>query len=201
VAIFNVPCPSCGGTRAFAALSELRFLDALQFNPLLVAAIPLGLIGSLFRGFLKRYERFGWSLLAAAVAANWVLSLFVVAPARSLTGGKTGGLVTRVMETEEVNSFFQSTFGKPPVHVVRAPGRLELLGNHTDYNGGLVMSLAVDKYVYIAASPRNDAQVELASSSFPQARSFTSIALEKKSGARRGPITSRRPAEIARTRA
>src|SRR5678816_1118239 len=72
VAIFNVPCPSCGGTRAFAALSELRFLDALQFNPLLVAAIPLGLIGSLFRGFLKRYERFGWSLLAATVAANWV---------------------------------------------------------------------------------------------------------------------------------
>jgi galactokinase len=83
------------------------------------------------------------------------------------------------MDIEEVSSFFQDTFGKPPVHVVRAPGRLELLGNHTDYNGGLVMSLAVDKYVYIAASPRNDAQIELASSSFPQRERFFIDRIEK----------------------
>ncbi len=89
------------------------------------------------------------------------------------------GLVDWVMDKEEVSSFFQSAFGKPPVHVVRAPGRLELLGNHTDYNGGLVMSLAVDKYVYIAASPRNDAQIELASSSFPQREKFFIDRIEK----------------------
>jgi galactokinase len=76
------------------------------------------------------------------------------------------------MGKEEVISFFQKTFGAPPVHVVRAPGRLELLGNHTDYNGGLVMSLAVDKYVYIAASPRKDAEIELATTSFPQRERF-----------------------------
>ncbi|HEV8541820.1 MAG TPA: galactokinase family protein [Verrucomicrobiae bacterium] len=71
------------------------------------------------------------------------------------------------MGDQDLKAFFQSSFGAPPAHVVRAPGRLELLGNHTDYNAGLVMSLAVDKYVYIAATPRQDAIVELASTSFP----------------------------------
>lgn len=71
------------------------------------------------------------------------------------------------MGAQEVKQFFQKTFGVPPAQIVRAPGRLELLGNHTDYNGGLVMALAVDKYIYIAASPRNDGQIELASTSFP----------------------------------
>lgn len=74
------------------------------------------------------------------------------------------------MGQTEVKALFQKAFGKPPAVVVAAPGRLELLGNHTDYNHGLVMSLAVDKYIYIAASPRKDAIVELASSSFPDSR-------------------------------
>jgi galactokinase len=70
----------------------------------------------------------------------------------------------------EVRKLFQKSFGAPPAVVVEAPGRLELLGNHTDYNRGLVMSLAVDKYIYVAATPRNDAVVELISSSFPGER-------------------------------
>jgi galactokinase len=70
----------------------------------------------------------------------------------------------------EVQGLFQKAFGKPPAAIVEAPGRLELLGNHTDYNQGLVMSLAVDKYIYVAATPRKDAVVELVSSSFPGSR-------------------------------
>lgn len=70
----------------------------------------------------------------------------------------------------EVQELFQKAFGKPPAVMVEAPGRLELLGNHTDYNQGLVMSLAVDKYIYVAATPRKDAIVELVSSSFPGSR-------------------------------
>jgi galactokinase len=73
---------------------------------------------------------------------------------------------------DEVQKFYQEAFGKPPARVVRAPGRLELLGNHTDYNGGLVMSIAVDKYVYIAASPRGDGQIELVTTSFPERETF-----------------------------
>lgn len=70
----------------------------------------------------------------------------------------------------EVSDFFRKSFGSSPAVVVEAPGRLELLGNHTDYNRGLVMSLAVDKYIYVAATPRNDAVVELISTSFPKSR-------------------------------
>lgn len=83
------------------------------------------------------------------------------------------------MGSQEVKQFFQKTFGKPPVHTVRAPGRLELLGNHTDYNGGLVMALAVDKYIYIAASPSNDGRIELASTSFPERDLFYVDKIEK----------------------
>ncbi|PYK99164.1 MAG: galactokinase [Verrucomicrobia bacterium] len=72
------------------------------------------------------------------------------------------------MDTSAVNILFKQHFGYTPAHVVGAPGRLEVLGNHTDYNEGLVMSVAVDKYVSIAASPRTDGKVELVSSAFPQ---------------------------------
>ena len=67
----------------------------------------------------------------------------------------------------DVQTVFKRHFGYTPTHVVRAPGRLELLGNHTDYNEGLVMSVAVDKYVNIASAPRTDGKIELISSSFP----------------------------------
>jgi galactokinase len=65
------------------------------------------------------------------------------------------------------SGLFRKHFGYTPTHTVRAPGRLEVLGNHTDYNEGIVMSVAVDKYVFIAASPRTDGRVELVSSAFP----------------------------------
>jgi len=39
-----------------------------------------------------------------------------------------------------------------------------VLGNHTDYNQGLVMALAVDRYVFLAVSPRRDGRIELISS-------------------------------------
>jgi galactokinase len=70
----------------------------------------------------------------------------------------------------EAREVFQKAFGAPPTVMVEAPGRLELLGNHTDYNRGLVMAIAVDKYIYVAGTPRRDGIVELVSSAFPGAR-------------------------------
>src|SRR4051812_9421124 len=66
----------------------------------------------------------------------------------------------------EVQKLFKANFFHTPTHVVSAPGRVELLGNHTDYNDGVVLSLAVDKYIQIASSPRTDGRVELVSSAF-----------------------------------
>jgi galactokinase len=48
---------------------------------------------------------------------------------------------------------FQQTYGRAPVVVARAPGRIEFIGNHTDYNGGAVLGAAIDRYVWVAAAP------------------------------------------------
>lgn len=80
---------------------------------------------------------------------------------------------------EIIRQFFAQQFGSSPTCVVQAPGRLELLGNHTDYNEGLVMSLAVDKYIYMAAAPRRDGQVELASTAFKDREKFSFDRIEK----------------------
>jgi galactokinase len=74
----------------------------------------------------------------------------------------------------EIQELFTKEFGVPPQSVVQAPGRLELLGNHTDYNEGLVMALAIDKFIFMAAAPRTDGRIELVSSAFPGRESFRS---------------------------
>jgi galactokinase len=79
----------------------------------------------------------------------------------------------------DVQALFKKHFGHTPPHVVRAPGRLELLGNHTDHNEGLVMSVAVDRYIYIAAAPRTDGKIALVSSAFPQQEVFWMSELRK----------------------
>ena len=78
-----------------------------------------------------------------------------------------------------VNALFQRHFGHAPAHTVQAPGRLELLGNHTDYNEGLVMAIAVDKYVYVAAAPRKDDNVNLVAAAFDQPEEFSINDLRK----------------------
>jgi hypothetical protein len=42
---------------------------------------------------------------------------------------------------------FVQFFGRPPEAIARAPGRVEFIGNHTDYNGGSVLGAAIDRYV------------------------------------------------------
>ena len=79
----------------------------------------------------------------------------------------------------DAQNLFRKQFGQTPTHLVRAPGRLELLGNHTDYNEGLVMSLAVDRYIQFASSPRSDGKVELVSDSFPEREIFRVNELKK----------------------
>src|SRR5438046_8596332 len=79
----------------------------------------------------------------------------------------------------EVQAFFKKQFGHAPTHTVQAPGRLELLGNHTDYNQGLVLALAVDRSVFMASSARSDGKVELVSTAFPGHESFSATRLQK----------------------
>ncbi len=76
---------------------------------------------------------------------------------------------------QETRALFRRQFAHTPPYLVTAPGRLELLGNHTDYNQGLVLALAVNRYIYIAAAPRTDGKVELVSSAFPGVEQFSSV--------------------------
>lgn len=46
-------------------------------------------------------------------------------------------------------------------HLIRSPGRINLLGEHVDYNMGLVLPAAIDKYIYIAIQERKDSQIHL----------------------------------------
>lgn len=80
---------------------------------------------------------------------------------------------------EAVVALFKKQFNFTPPHLVRAPGRLELLGNHTDYNEGLVLSVAVDKYICIASAPRNDGKIDLVSSTFPGRETFRVNEIQK----------------------
>ena len=51
---------------------------------------------------------------------------------------------------------FQQEFNKAPKWMAAAPGRVNLIGEHTDYNGGFVLPMAIDRYTLVAAGPRED---------------------------------------------
>jgi galactokinase len=55
---------------------------------------------------------------------------------------------------------FQQHFGTPGL-IVRSPGRINLIGEHTDYNLGFVLPAAIDKAIYIAIGKRDDAKIHL----------------------------------------
>jgi galactokinase len=61
---------------------------------------------------------------------------------------------------------FQSAFGQTP-RIFRAPGRVNLIGEHTDYNEGFVMPAAVAFSTYVALSPRSDRKLSIRSEEFP----------------------------------
>lgn len=56
----------------------------------------------------------------------------------------------------ELEAAFAARFGAPPAYVVRAPGRVNLIGEHTDYHDGFVLPAAIDREVLIAGSPHAD---------------------------------------------
>jgi galactokinase len=66
---------------------------------------------------------------------------------------------------EKVLQDFQKNFNEKP-NLVRSPGRVNIIGEHTDYNNGFVLPAAIDKAIYLAVSPRKDEMVRLYSGEF-----------------------------------
>ncbi len=72
----------------------------------------------------------------------------------------------------EVMRAFRERYGAPPAFMVRAPGRVNLIGEHTDYNDGFVLPMAIDREVWIALRPRGDENVALHSIEFAETSEF-----------------------------
>ncbi len=64
-------------------------------------------------------------------------------------------------------SWFAELHGRPPAGVYAAPGRVNLIGEHVDYNGGLCLPMALPHATYAACAPRNDDTVTVASRQEP----------------------------------
>lgn len=76
--------------------------------------------------------------------------------------GETDGLRERVIAA------FTEQFGDAPTLLARAPGRVNVIGEHTDYNDGFVLPMAIERAVWIAVRPRDDGLVALRSIDFRQ---------------------------------
>ena len=63
----------------------------------------------------------------------------------------------------KMRAAFTAVYGRAPQIIARAPGRIEFIGNHTDYNGGPVLGAAIDRGVWVALAPRDDGRWQFAS--------------------------------------
>lgn len=73
---------------------------------------------------------------------------------------------------------FQTRFGRAPSHVVWTPGRVNLIGEHTDYNDGFVLPAAIDRGVFLATAPRADRTVHVHALNFQDEKIFSLDALQ-----------------------
>src|SRR5438309_6970094 len=77
---------------------------------------------------------------------------------------------------------FQARLGASPDYVVRAPGRVNLIGEHTDYNDGFVLPMAIDRAVWVALRPLAGRRVRVGSLDFDEEGEFSLDSLPPKRG-------------------
>lgn len=78
---------------------------------------------------------------------------------------------------DRVTQAFQAHFGERPTFLVRAPGRVNLIGEHTDYNDGFVLPMAIDRAVWMALRPRTAQRILLHSLDMDETAAFDLDAL------------------------
>lgn len=85
------------------------------------------------------------------------------------------------VEPVEIKKIFTEKFGREPI-LVRAPGRINFIGEHTDYNDGLVMPAAINRQIFIAIALNNSTQCNLFSPDLQEQHSFSIAELKPGSG-------------------
>ena len=78
-----------------------------------------------------------------------------------------------------MDSMFKKVFGSSPDVLVRAPGRVNLIGEHTDYNEGFVLPAAIDRYIEFAGRRRADRMVRVHSADFDDSVEFSLDDIQK----------------------
>jgi len=74
--------------------------------------------------------------------------------------------------SENVVAAFRDHYGADPEFVVSAPGRVNLIGEHVDYNGGFVLPMAIERGMWMAVRARSDEEVNLLSCDFGETARF-----------------------------
>ncbi len=82
----------------------------------------------------------------------------------------------------KVTSGFESKFGYQPTGVWSAPGRVNLIGEHTDYNEGFVFPFAINRHTFAAISLRDDSTIRVASSFSPIIHQVDVLAIARNEG-------------------
>lgn len=75
---------------------------------------------------------------------------------------------------------FEREFGHPPAGMARAPGRVNLLGEHVDYNGGFVLPAAIDRATYVAFAPAERDESTVLAADFDEQAAFNRQSLAQK---------------------
>jgi galactokinase len=75
--------------------------------------------------------------------------------------------------TDRVRIEFNRHFGNLAESIIRAPGRVNLIGEHTDYNDGFVLPMAIDRWTCLALRRREDRSVRLHSLEFDETQTFS----------------------------
>src|ERR1700674_3101692 len=73
----------------------------------------------------------------------------------------------------QAKAAFADQYKTVPSYLARAPGRINVIGEHTDYNDGFVLPAAIQQAIYIAGKLRPDQTVKVQSLDFRDNASFT----------------------------
>ena len=89
--------------------------------------------------------------------------------------------MSSVSRAEQAREVFTRVFGHPPTTVASAPGRVNLIGEHTDYNGGFVLPMAIPQRTWVALSRTGDDRVRAASTNLGEGSPLREYRLGKES--------------------
>ncbi|HMR17748.1 MAG TPA: galactokinase [Sphingobacterium sp.] len=73
-----------------------------------------------------------------------------------------------MMEAAQLKQRFQEMFGETSQMLAKSPGRINIIGEHTDYNEGFVLPTAIDKAIYVAVNKREDGRIRLYAEDFDE---------------------------------